>query len=288
MKRLVFAALLMLSLEAFAQDFGQDRTITIWDNSSAPHSNGVTAQEKNENDVITLVTQTQLYIYEADKEKATGQSILVIPGGGYHCVCIEYEGYKMAKWLSSQGITCGVLKYRLPNGHREVPLEDAIEAMRTMRKMSKELNIDPAKVGIMGFSAGGHLAAYTSNFAPEGEKPAFSILFYPVITGEPLHAHAGSYDNLLGADRTQEQTDRWSPDKLVTERTPTTFLVLSDDDGVKPVNSTRFYGALKQYNIPASLHILPSGGHGWGFRDFAYKAVWQNALSDWLKRLENK
>ena len=118
MKRLVFAALLMLSLEAFAQDFGQDRTITIWDNSSAPHSNGVTAQEKNENDVITQVTQTQLYIYEADKEKATGQSIVVIPGGGYHCVCIEYEGYKMAKWLSSQGITCGVLKYRLPNGHR--------------------------------------------------------------------------------------------------------------------------------------------------------------------------
>lgn len=275
----------------------QDLTIKLWDNATAPHSNGLTGPEKDEGEVrISNVTEAVLYIYEAAEDKATGQAIVICPGGGYALLAMGHEGHDFARWFAEQGITAAVLKYRMPNHTPQVPMEDAAEAVRYMREEYKGKEALKS-VGIMGFSAGGHLAASTAVGALEanGDKspratarPDFAILFYPVITGEPLHAHAGSYDNLLGADRTQEQTDRWAPDKLVTERTPTTFLVLSDDDGVKPVNSIRFYGALKQYNTPASLHILPSGGHGWGFRDFAYKKVWQDALSDWLKRLENK
>ena len=289
MKRLLIIALSLFAIETMAQDFGQDRTITIWDNSSAPHSNGVTATEVNNNDVITNITQTQLYIYEADKTKATGQSIIVIPGGGYHCVCIEWEGYKMAKWLSSQGITCGILKYRLPNGNKDVPLEDAVEAMRTMRKMSKELNIDPKKVGVMGFSAGGHLAAYTSNFAPLDERPDFAILFYPVITGDEGAGHRPSLDALLGANATEYDRAMYSLDTRVTKNTPPTLLLLSDHDVVvPPAGSARYYAALKKHGIEASMRIYPGGFHGWSMHlDFPYLEDWQSAVMDWLKKRNN-
>ena len=146
----------------------------------------------------------------------------------------------------------------------------------------------------MGFSAGGHLAAATTvgTLEHNGDKshraslrPDFAVLFYPVITGDALYAHKGSFDNLLGSDRTAELTDRYSAEKLVSEKTPATFMALSDDDGgVPPANSIRFYNALKAHGVPASLHILPSGGHGWGFRDsFKYKSQWQQSLLEWLE-----
>ena len=149
----------------------------------------------------------------------------------------------------------------------------------------------------MGFSAGGHLAASTAVGALEynGDKshraslrPDFAVLFYPVITGDALYAHKGSFDNLLGSDRTAELTDRYSTEKLVSATTPPTFMALSDDDGgVPPANSIRFYNALKEHKRPASIHIYPSGGHGWGFRDsFKYKAQWQEALLEWLGGLK--
>ena len=196
----------------------------------------------------------------------------------------------MAEWLTSQGITCGVLKYRMPNGHKEVPLEDAVEALRTMRKMSKELNIDPKKVGIMGFSAGGHLAAYTSNFAPEGEKPAFSILFYPVITSEWGLCHKGSFDNLLGADASESLRAEYSLENRVTKTTPPALLLLSDHDTVvPPISSIRYYNALKKHGVEAAMHIYPGGYHGWGIReDFPYIKQWQAAIVDWLAGLNKK
>ena len=193
MRRIITILLAVAALPLAAQEYGQNRTIEIWNNSTAPHSNGLaTPETETEPNIIGSVTEAKLYIFEADPAKATGQSIVICPGGGYAVVCIGYEGVDMAKWLASQGITCGVLKYRMPNGRKEVPLEDAVEALRIMRRNAAELDIDPAKVGIMGFSAGGHLAAYASNFAPEGEKPAFSILFYPVITGEDGLCHKGA------------------------------------------------------------------------------------------------
>ena len=288
MKRILTVLHAMAVLPLAAQEYGQNRTIKIWDNSTAPHSSGLTSPEAETSpNIIGSVTEAVLYVFEADPAKATGQAIVICPGGGYAVVCMSYEGVEMAKWLASQGITCGVLKYRMPNGHKEVPLEDAVEALRIMRRNAADLRIDPAKVGIMGFSAGGHLAAYTSNFAPEGEKPAFSILFYPVITGEDGLCHKGSFDNLLGADATAAQRAEYSLETRVTRSTPPALLLLSDHDTVvPPISSTRYYNALKKHGIKASMHIYPEGWHGWGISpDFPYRDAWQASLFDWLKML---
>ena len=290
MRRLLL--IIAFTLTAIAMQ-AQDLTIKLWDNATAPHSNHLTGGKKDEGGVrYSNTTEAVLYIYEADEEKATGQSIVICPGGGYWLVAIGHEGHDFGKWLAENGVTAAVLMYRMPNHRPEVPLEDAAEAVRYMKEEYAPAH-GITSVGIMGFSAGGHLAASTAVGALEfnGDKshraslrPDFAVLFYPVITGEALHAHKGSFDNLLGTDRTPALTARYSAEKLVSKQTPPTFLVCSDDDGgVPPANSVKFYNALKEYGIPASLHILPSGGHGWGFRDsFRYKAVWQSALLDWL------
>lgn len=271
--------------------------VRLWDNTTAPHSNHLQGKEKEEGGGrYSNTTEARLYIYEADPAKATGQSVVICPGGGYWLVALGHEGHDFGRWFAEQGITAAVLMYRMPNHHPEVPLEDAAEALRYMKE-----EYAPSRgihsVGIMGFSAGGHLAAATTVGALEynGDKshratlrPDFSVLFYPVITGDRHFAHKGSFDNLLGAERTSELTARYSAERLVSATTPPTFMALSDDDGgVPPANSIRFYNALKEHNRPASIHIYPSGGHGWGFRDsFKYKAQWQEALLEWLDGLK--
>lgn len=275
----------------------QDLTVKLWDNVTAPHSNHLQGGEKDEGGVrYSNTTEARLYIYEAAAERATGQSIVICPGGGYWLVAIGHEGHDFGRWFAEQGITAAVLMYRMPNHHPEVPLEDAAEALRYMKEEYAPLR-GIHSVGIMGFSAGGHLAAATTVGALEynGDKshratlrPDFSVLFYPVITGDRHFAHKGSFDNLLGVERTAELTSRYSVERLVSAATPPTFMALSDDDGgVPPANSIRFYNALKEHNRPASIHIYPSGGHGWGFRDsFRYKAQWQEALLEWLGGLK--
>ena len=272
----------------------QDLTIKLWDNTSAPHSNHLQGKEKDEGGVrYSNTTEARLYIYEADPAKATGQSVVICPGGGYWLVAIGHEGHDFGRWFAENGITAAVLMYRMPNHRPEVPLEDAAEALRYMKEEYAPAH-GITSVGIMGFSAGGHLAASTAVGALEynGDKshraslrPDFAVLFYPVITGDALYAHKGSFDNLLGSDRTAELTDRYSAEKLVSATTPPTFMALSDDDGgVPPANSIRFYNALKEHKRPASIHIYPSGGHGWGFRDsFKYKSQWQQSLLEWLE-----
>lgn len=285
MKRLFTLLLTLTALPLMAQDYGQDRTIRIWDNSTAPHTNNITAAETIHNEVISNTTETVLYIFEADKAKATGQAILVCPGGGYSCVCIEWEGYKVAKWLAEQGITAGVLKYRLPNGHPEVPLEDTVEALRTMRKYATEIGYDAAKVGMMGGSAGGHLTAYTSNFAPSAERPAFAIMFYPVITSEQGYCHKGSFDHLLGREATERERAYYSMETRVTKQTPPTLILTSDNDTLVPtVSSTRYYNALRKHGVEASMHIFPGGYHGFCMHpELEFYPLWQTLLLDWLK-----
>ena len=275
----------MAALPLMAQDYGQDRTIRIWDNTTAPHTNNITAAETIHNEVISNTTETVLYIFEADKAKATGQAILVCPGGGYSCVCIEWEGYKVAKWLAEQGITAAVLKYRLPNGHPEVPLEDTVEALRTMRKYAAEIGYDAAKVGMMGGSAGGHLTAYTSNFAPSAERPAFAIMFYPVITSEQGYCHKGSFDHLLGRQATERERAYYSMETRVTKQTPPTLILTSDNDTLVPtVSSTRYYNALRKHGVEASMHIFPGGYHGFCMHpELEFYPLWQTLLLDWLK-----
>ena len=233
---------------ATAQDYGQARTLKIWDNKTAPHGNGIATPEREpEKNRLTDVSEAVLYIFPAAPEKATGQAVVICPGGGYVKLCIDYEGYEMAQWFAEHGITAAVLKYRMPNGHPEVPLEDVEQALRT--------------------------------------KPAFSILFYPVITAEKGKAHQGSFNALLG-DKRSAETDTWySLQNRVSSETPPTLLLLSDDDRVvPPVNSTLYYNALKDNGVKASMHIYPTGGHGWGIRkNFKYREQWQQTVLDWLQ-----
>lgn len=275
---------------ATAQDYGQTKTLKIWDNATAPHSNGIATPEREpEPNRLFDVSEAELYIFPADPAKATGQAVVICPGGGYVKLCIDYEGYQMAQWFAANGITAAVLKYRMPNGHPEVPLEDVEQALRIMMGLEAgATGFTADKVGIVGSSAGGHLAASASTLATT--RPAFAILFYPVITAEKGKGHQGSFNALLG-DRRNAETDAWySLQNRVTAQAPPTLLLLSDDDRTVPaINSTLYYNALKNNGIKASIHIYPTGGHGWGIRDnFKYKEQWQQAALDWMKEVGKK
>lgn len=275
---------------ATAQDYGQTKTLKIWDNATAPHSNGIATPEREpEPNRLFDVSEAELYIFPADPAKATGQAVVICPGGGYVKLCIDYEGYQMAQWFAANGITAAVLKYRMPNGHPEVPLEDVEQALRIMMGLEAgATGFTADKVGIVGSSAGGHLAASASTLATT--RPAFAILFYPVITAEKGKGHQGSFNALLG-DRRNAETDAWySLQNRVTAQAPPTLLLLSDDDRTVPaINSTLYYNALKNNGVKASIHIYPTGGHGWGIRDnFKYKEQWQQAALDWMKEVGKK
>ena len=286
---LLLMSMVLSSLAAMARDYGQAATIRLWDNASAPHSNGIATPEEGMDACRpSNISVAELYVYPADAAKATGQGVIICPGGGYAVLAFDYEGYEVAQWLAAHGITAAVLKYRMPNGHPEVPLEDAEQALRLLRgEVPGAEGFTCRKVGIMGFSAGGHLAAMASTMG--AVRPDFSVLFYPVITAHP--GHQGSFDNLVGKERRSAETDvRYSLENRVTEQTPPALLLLSDDDTVvPPVSSTRYYNALKEKGVKASMHIYPTGGHGWGFHDdFRYKAQWQQAVLDWLEHLREE
>ena len=286
-----FASLMMMNSQA------QNITVKLWDNTSAPHSNHLQVEEKDEGqERISYTTSAELYIYEANPAKATGQAVVICPGGGYRLLAMGHEGHQYAKWMAENGITTAVLKYRLPNTTPQVPMEDAAEALRYMREEYRG-KASIKQLGIMGFSAGGHLAASTAvgclkangdTSARAALRPDFAVLFYPVITGNPSQMHKGSYDKLLGSDRMQELTDKWSPELVAGKDAPQTLLILSSDDAtVPPINSTKFYNTLKELGVPASITILPSGGHGWGFRDsFKYKTIWQETMLQWLASIQ--
>lgn len=237
-----------MTATASAQDYGQTATLKIWDNTTAPHSNGITTPEtEKEPNRVRNTSEATLYIFPADKAKTTGQAVVICPGGGYGMLAMDHEGYEMAKWFAANGITGAVLKYRMPNHHPEVPLEDAVQALRIMAGLEAGATGYTAdKVGIVGSSAGGHLAAMASTIG--SFKPAFSVLFYPVITAVQGKRHQGSFINLLSEQRTPEQDAAYSLESRVTADTPPAILLLSDDDKtVPPVNSTLYYNALKAH-----------------------------------------
>lgn len=269
-----------------------DKVVKWWNNKKAPHSNEEKKDEsRNKAGHFYNTSQTEFYLYIADKEKATGQAIVLCPGGGYGAVCIEREGFFLAEYFKSIGVTALVLKYRLPNyGHKEVPLEDAQAALRYLRKNAKKLGVDPTKVGICGSSAGGHLAAYVSTFTEDAEKPAFAVLFYPVITAENCMTHQGTFDRLLGKGQAPYLRDYYSLNNRVTPTTPPTILLLSNNDRtVPPISSIRYYQALKYNGVKAAMHVYPEGGHGWvGRESFRYHKDWQHQLKRWMEHLNNK
>lgn len=264
------------------------KVIKLWE-TTPPTSNEITEAEKSERNGnwVTNVSSPELTIYQANKTKNTGMAVVVCPGGGYAGLAIQHEGSQFAKWLNGQGITAFVLKYRMPNKHKEVPLDDAQQAIRYVREHANEFGVDTNKVGIAGFSAGGHLAATAStHYTTEGvsTRPDFSILFYPVITMETA-THGGSRSNLLGDKLQPEDIQFFSNEKQINANTPPAILLLSDDDkSVPPANSVFYYEALKKNNIPATMYIFPKGGHGWGVNiDFEYHSQMLHLLGMWLK-----
>lgn len=289
MMALLVATTTVMAKEEKEARYFQDETIVIWNNDKAPHSNGLTGEAHDDKPYrLVNVTEAVMYVYHADKAKATGQAVVICPGGGYAKLSMDQEGYLMAQWLAKNGITAVVLQYRLPNGHREVPLEDAVEAIRIVRRKAKKWGVNPTKVGIMGFSAGGHLAASASNKPALEDRPNFSILFYPVLTANDYTTHRGSFRNLLGKRHTEAEANEWAMDKLASTNTPPTILILSDDDTTVPAaGSAIYYAALRYNGVKASMHVFPTGGHGWGNYDtFAYQKEWQHLLLRWLNELK--
>ena len=271
-------------------DGAQQRIVRLWNNASAPHDNGLRGGERVEEDRLFNTTEAVLYVYAADPARATGQAAVVCPGGGYRFLSIGGDGHAVGRWLAEHGVTAAVLKYRLPNGRCEVPLEDTEAALRYLRRTAPDFCADSAQVGIVGCSAGGHLAASAATMLPEEVRPAFAVLIYPVITAESGKCHKGSFDHLLGTDRTAGDEAQWSLQNRVTASTPPTLLLLADDDRtVPPVNSTLFYEALKRNGVKGcSLRIYPSGGHGGGFNpDRIYRTAWRADVLDWLGTLPN-
>lgn len=230
---------------------------------------------------------------------ANGQMVIVCPGGGYAITSSYNEGLYVAEWLLERGITVCILKYRMPNGHRHVPYADLENAFRYCRSRAAEWGV--GQIGVMGFSAGGHLAATGSNLWNEDiTRPDFSILIYPVITMGVGLTHKGTHKNLLGEDGRWKDhyLDTYSIEKQVSRNTPQTFIALCSDDTVVPAeNSLMYYKELIDKDIPVEMHIWPTGGHGWGFSSenfvgkgndrFAYaRDDFYNSLERWLERIK--
>jgi acetyl esterase/lipase len=236
-----------------------------------------------------------------EEGKRNGAAIVICPGGGYRGLAMQKEGLEVAEWLRSKGIVGVVLRYRCGGGKNQqpVPLEDARRAIRTVRANADRWGVDPDRVGILGFSAGGHLASTAATMFEEGahtedpidqmsSRPDFAVLVYPVITFVDESMHRGSRDNLLGPDASEKLAAEWSTDRRVNERTPPTFLVhAGDDKGVPVENSLLFYQALVARGVPAELHVYEVGGHGFGmFRDDRPADEWPEQLQRWLQQRE--
>lgn len=258
--------------------------LLLWPNG-APNTNGLTgAQEDLEGGRVANIVNPSITVYRP--ANPNGMAIIMCPGGGYGRLAMQHEGHDMAAWLTAQGITYAVLKYRMPNGHNEVPLSDAEQAIRIVREHAKEWGINPHRIGIMGASAGGHLAASLATlYSSDATRPDFQILFYPVISMIKGVTHEGSRRNLIGENPSTELEQKYSLERQVSPRSPQAFIMLSGDDGaVPPINGIGYYLALLEQKVPSTLHVYPTGGHGWGFRDnFIYKRQWTEELEKWLR-----
>ncbi|MBO4843036.1 MAG: alpha/beta hydrolase [Bacteroidales bacterium] len=262
-----------------------DYVIDLWPNG-APTDNGLTGEERDRGTFAMNITKPTLSFFIP--KKPNGMAVIICAGGGYSSVYYGTEGYANTPFFTDRGITVVVLKYRLPNGHPEVPLDDVQEAFRVVRERSAELGLK--KIGVVGCSAGGHLATMAATkYKNAVQRPDFQILYYPVVTADPSFAHEGSIQNLVGRNNINKRNiDEYSNEKHVTPDTPPAFIMANTDDNVVPVrNSIEYYNALIANKVPASLNIYQEGGHGWtDHLDFPYREQWMDTLGKWLERLQ--
>ena len=265
---ILLAAMLLINAAASAQ---KGTTMDLWP-KGAPNDNG-DASDKAE-----------LSLFLPDTKRATGRAVVICPGGGYNHLAFEKEGTAWAPFLNQMGIAVAVLKYRMPHGQPDVPVSDAEEAIRLLRRNADKWHIDRRQVGIMGSSAGGHLATLLATKSKDDVRPDFQILFYPVITMEPAYTHKGSLENLLGKNPKKKLIHDYCTDLQVNRTTPRAFIALRDDDhAVMPANGVNYYQELFRHDVPATLHVYPSGGHGWGtLTSFAYHLEMMAELRAWL------
>ena len=301
-----FALALTLSISSLILNAQQYR-LPLWPQGKVPNFQKTAEVEKwDSTDIVrvSLVQDPDILVFLPAKKNSTGQAVVICPGGGYGILAYDWEGTDVAKWLNSKGVAAIVLKYRLPNSKSNIvphktPLLDAQRAIRMVRAYGTRWNIKKDKVGIMGFSAGGHLASTAATHFNNGNvnaqdsiekissRPDFAMLIYPVIKMSVPSVHSGSRNSLLGANPSEELINYYSNDLQVTKETPPTFLVhATDDTGVPVENSLAFYLALKTHQVPAEMHLYPYGGHGFGLAvGKGYLETWTDRCVDWLRAI---
>jgi acetyl esterase/lipase len=296
MNRLIFITILFVMASPVLAQI----TIPLY-NGKIPNSKPAPDEETSEQQdgiiIVSKISKPTLTIFLPSKDKANGTAVIICPGGGYWVNAISHEGTDVAKEFVKMGVAAFVLKYRIPNDatmeNQEIgPLQDAQQAIKTVRQRAKEWNININRVGVMGFSAGGHLAStagthFNKALIPDVDnislRPDFMILIYPVISFQNDIGHLGSREQLIGKQPTAEKMNEYSNELQITPQTPPTFLVhASDDDGVNPNNSIVFYQNLIRNKVPAELHIYQKGGHGFGMINKTTDDLWMDRCKSWM------
>ncbi|AWI09923.1 alpha/beta hydrolase [Ereboglobus luteus] len=289
-RKLSVALLLPITLAAAGP-----AVIPLWP-EGVPGLRADAAPDKDTPTSSSVIHTPTMLFYPAPKKKATGTAIVVCPGGGYARLSMENEGRNVAQWLNSIGVSAFVLKYRLKEYGQPAPLRDVLRALRTVRSKAAEFGVNPDRVGVLGFSAGGHLAstATTLYAHPDGKtgaaidevsaRPDFSVLVYPVISMRGI-AHKGSRENLIGKTPSSKLVGLYSTDEQITKDTPPVFLVSGTDDKTVPVeNSVRFYLALRKAGVPAEMHLYQNARHGFGMKpDMGPPSGWPVRCEEWMR-----
>ncbi len=294
MKKIILP-LLMTALATFSEA-APPVVIPLWP-EGVPGARAIGEERSESGGRISNVSEPTLTVYAPAIDRPNGTAVIIAPGGGYGMLSTEREGVQYASWLSTLGVTSFVLKYRMKEFGHPAPLQDVLRAVRLVRSRAAEFRVSPARVGVMGSSAGGHLAASAGTLFdhPAGKtgapldatsaRPDFLILMYPVITMDDPHAHAGSRKNLLGDNPSPDLLQLASMEKQVTAATPPTLLIHTQADQSVPVeNSILFYQALTRAKVPAEMYLFEHGGHGMGMKDgLGTSSEWPARAAEWLR-----
>lgn len=301
------SCILILAISLTGPAWAQDTILPLWPGTIPNRIETDEMEQHDKSDILRIskVQEPSLEVFLPSKANSIGKAVLIFPGGGYHILAYDWEGTDIAKYLNSNGIAGIVVKYRLPDSlsvteKHNVPLIDAQRAIRVVRSNADRWNLDSTQIGVMGFSAGGHLAstlgthynasvyARQDDMDDHSARPDFMVLVYPVISFTSKARHQGSRDALLGTDPDPALVARFSNELQVDEQTPPTILIhAADDTGVPPENSILFFQALKKNNVRAALHIYPKGGHGFSLATHdPYLSGWPELVAEWLHNLE--